>query len=228
MSEKFVYNNYEDKIIVPNNEIVKDYHSKLVIKDAQEFQFGEQINIEDLEFLVDRGIHYVIKFGSNSYPDLKIYFDLFKKQPLLTLERITDYERSYGKRLYFRRAWQEFGLHKFEKAQAFLRDYRYSGFDRGHLAAAGNHPLEFQAVTYNLVNVCPQAPCFNRLIWRYLEDDIRSIAKQHNEVYCLTAPFYSEYIEPKFIGPNKLEVPTHFLKIIKYKTDMGEKKEKNT
>ena len=95
------------------------------------------------------------------------------KQPFLTLERITSYDRTYEynyeKKPNFRRAWQEFGLYQFPEFQAYLRDYRYSGFDRGHLAAVGNHPLEFQAVTYNLVNVCPQAPRFNQLILHTLD-----------------------------------------------------------
>ena len=63
-----------------------------------------------------------------------------------------------------------------EYFRASNRDYRSSGFDRGHLAAAGNHRLhqDHCLQTFTLSNISPQVgKGFNRDKWNSLEKYVR-------------------------------------------------------
>ena len=72
-------------------------------------------------------------------------------------------------------------------------DYKRSGFDRGHLAAAGNHrkdQLHCQQ-TFLLSNMSPQVgKGFNRDSWNRLERHCRNLTKNHRNVYVGTGPLY--------------------------------------
>ncbi len=72
-------------------------------------------------------------------------------------------------------------------------DYKGSGFDRGHLAAAGNHrkdQLHCQQ-TFLLSNMSPQVgKGFNRDSWNRLERLVRDHTKTHRNVYVCTGPLY--------------------------------------
>lgn len=52
--------------------------------------------------------------------------------------------------------FEDTGIH--EKFRSYLKDYKNSGFDRGHLAAAGNHRHDQRAMdqTFTLSNISPQ------------------------------------------------------------------------
>lgn len=72
-------------------------------------------------------------------------------------------------------------------------DYKYSGYDRGHLAAAGNHKTNQKHLeqTFYLSNMAPQVGVgFNRDSWNRLEKYVRKLAKTSNGVYCCTGPLY--------------------------------------
>ena len=75
-----------------------------------------------------------------------------------------------------------------------LQDFRGSGFDRGHLVSSANHDesvLE-NSETFLLSNMAPQAPHFNRGIWRKLETDVRALNNQAHilETYVLCGPIF--------------------------------------
>lgn len=83
--------------------------------------------------------------------------------------------------------------------RARLSDYLYSGYDRGHLAPAGNHHHNQLAVndTFYLSNISPQiGKGFNRHYWSRLEQFIRNLVhnKQYENIYVITGPLYI----PKF------------------------------
>eukprot|EP00039_Didymoeca_costata_P012710 m.184564 g.184564 ORF g.184564 m.184564 type:complete len:161 (+) comp15560_c0_seq25:380-862(+) len=74
-----------------------------------------------------------------------------------------------------------------------LSDYRNSGFDRGHLAAAGNHSYDQDAVcsTFNLASMGPQvSKGFNSGAWLRLEEYTRSLASTYKNVYVCSGPLY--------------------------------------
>lgn len=72
-------------------------------------------------------------------------------------------------------------------------DYKGSGFDRGHLAAAGNHKSTQKCIeqTFYLTNMAPQVgQGFNRDSWNRLEKYVRKLTKMYANVYCCTGPLY--------------------------------------
>eukprot|EP01137_Pigoraptor_chileana_P020926 Opistho-2@83952 len=104
-------------------------------------------------------------------------------------------------------------------------DYRKSGFDRGHLAAAANHRYAQSAMdeTFYLSNMSPQVgKGFNRDKWNELETYARDRVKSSKNVWICTGPLYRPYTETdgskwiryKVIGESNVAVPTHFFKII--------------
>lgn len=104
-------------------------------------------------------------------------------------------------------------------------DYKRSGFDRGHLAAAGNHRRHQKHCdeTFYLSNIAPQVGTgFNRDAWNRLESYVRKLAKLYKNVYVCTGPLYlpkkeadnKMYVKYQVIGSNSVAVPTHFYKVI--------------
>jgi endonuclease G len=108
-----------------------------------------------------------------------------------------------------------------EGERAVLADYRRSGYDRGHMApaAAFQRSREAMSETFVLSNMAPQRPNLNRRIWRILEEQVRSLAEAHGNIWVFTGPLYldanGDPAEPTvFIGPTDVAVPTHFYKAI--------------
>lgn len=104
-------------------------------------------------------------------------------------------------------------------------DYKGSGFDRGHLAAAGNHKHSQRHIeeTFRLSNMAPQVgKGFNRDAWNRLERYVRKLTKTNPNVYVCTGPLYlpkkesdgKTYVKYQVIGTNNVAVPTHFYKVI--------------
>lgn len=103
-------------------------------------------------------------------------------------------------------------------------DYRGSGFDRGHLAAAANHKWSQKAMddTFYLSNVAPQNANLNQNTWNNLEKLCRSLTKHYLNVYVCTGPLYLPsqeedgklYVRYQVIGRNHVAVPTHFFKVL--------------
>lgn len=97
---------------------------------------------------------------------------------------------------------------------ASLADYTRSGYDRGHLAPAGDFKWSDSAMssTFYLSNMSPQLPGFNRGIWKELEEKTRKQAKQDHEIYVVTGPVFKTTTST--IGPNEVVIPTHYFKVI--------------
>ena len=96
-----------------------------------------------------------------------------------------------------------------------LEDYKGSGYDRGHLAPAGdmtrNHTT--MSESFLLSNMAPQIGAgFNRGIWRALETKVRKWAEEKKNLYVITGPVYEDKIGT--IGENNVEIPSHFYKIV--------------
>ena len=67
---------------------------------------------------------------------------------------------------------------------ANLADYRGSGYDRGHLAPAGDMKWNATAMSESFLmsNMSPQTPSFNRGIWRSLESRVRVWAIEKDSI----------------------------------------------
>ncbi|XP_061134331.1 endonuclease G, mitochondrial isoform X2 [Syngnathus typhle] len=103
-------------------------------------------------------------------------------------------------------------------------DYKGSGLDRGHMAAAANHKWSQKAMddTFYLSNVAPQNPHLNQNAWNNLEKLCRSLTKRYANVYVCTGPLYLPrqeadgklYVRYQVVGRNHVAVPTHFFKVL--------------
>ncbi|SDL45653.1 endonuclease G [Catalinimonas alkaloidigena] len=97
---------------------------------------------------------------------------------------------------------------------AAASDYRNSGYDRGHMAPAGDMKWSKKAMseTFYYSNMSPQAPAFNRGIWNELEQKVRNWAEKEGDLYIVTGPV----LEPglKKIGTNGVSVPRFYYKVV--------------
>lgn len=109
-----------------------------------------------------------------------------------------------------------------KEKRAELSDYRKSGYDRGHMAPAGDMKRSYKVMieSFYLSNMCPQLPGLNRGLWKILEEKIRGFTRTKGEVWIICGPIFIDldgdgkgvYLER--IGANRVWVPTHFYKII--------------
>jgi endonuclease G len=94
------------------------------------------------------------------------------------------------------------------------RNYKNSGYDKGHLCPAGD--MEFNKQAYNdtfyTSNISPQKHDFNSGIWNRLEQKTRYWAGKYNDVYVVTGGILKD--SDKKIGTEKVSVPKYFYKII--------------
>lgn len=97
---------------------------------------------------------------------------------------------------------------------AQLADYKGSGFDRGHLAPAADFSYDDFALSqsFYLSNMSPQAPSFNRGIWKKLEEKVRNWAMDNDNIYVVTGPVLNKNF--KTIGTNKVSIPEYYYKIV--------------
>ncbi len=97
---------------------------------------------------------------------------------------------------------------------ASLADYRASGFDRGHLAPAGDMTWSKMAMSQSffMSNMSPQLPAFNRGIWRRLETEVRNWAIEKDSLYVITGPLFTPV--DSLIGKNEVGVPGSYFKVL--------------
>ena len=96
------------------------------------------------------------------------------------------------------------------------KDYRKSGYDRGHLcpSAAMSFSKEAMLETFYMSNMSPQKPGFNRGIWKKLESKVRKWAVKNDKIYVVTGPIFYPNKEHKEIGSNGVDVPDAYYKVI--------------
>lgn len=100
--------------------------------------------------------------------------------------------------------------------RASLDDYRGSGLDRGHLAAAGNYgDVGAKSATFLLSNMMPQNSALNRGVWRSLETTVRDQAGEPGvSCWVATCPLWiplegRDAVVASVIGQGRIAVPTH-------------------
>ncbi|CAD5234369.1 unnamed protein product [Bursaphelenchus xylophilus] len=172
----------------------------------------------------------IMKFGYPGYDNLRTYDDFVLSydrktrtahwvQEHLTPDRL-EYDPSVDRsKCTFK---PDETIHPFFRS--LNEDYFRSGYDRGHLAPAGNHRRTQAAIdqTFFLTNMSPQVgKGFNRDKWNDVEKHVRRQARKNPNVYIVTGPLYlpkqeadgNLYVKYKVIGKNHVAVPTHFFKV---------------
>ncbi len=97
------------------------------------------------------------------------------------------------------------------------RDYTSSGYDRGHMAPAGDMKWNEDAMrqTFFMTNICPQAGELNRGSWRKLEEKCRARTTRDSAVIIVCGPVLKG-ANPitGYIGDSKVAVPAKFFKVV--------------
>jgi endonuclease G len=103
---------------------------------------------------------------------------------------------------------------KVKTRSADWRNYKKSGYDKGHLCPAGDMEFEINAYndTFFTSNISPQIHDFNGGIWKRLEQKVRYWATKYDGVYVITAGVLQPNL--KTIGQQKVLVPNYFYKIL--------------
>ena len=97
---------------------------------------------------------------------------------------------------------------------ASWRNYKNSGFDRGHLCPAGDRKYSQNAhdETFLTSNISPQEHSFNSGIWNTLEQKVRYWASKYDGVFVVTGGVLKGNM--KTIGNEKVSVPNQFYKVL--------------
>lgn len=94
-------------------------------------------------------------------------------------------------------------------------DYTNSGYDRGHMAPAGDMKWDSQAMeqTFYLTNILPQDHALNTGTWRTIEEKSRKWAQAFGEIYIVCGPVPSARAK-EYIGDTRVFVPRELFKVI--------------
>ncbi len=152
-----------------------------------------------------------------------LLYDYRLKNSLWVYERLTKNSLSSATTAKHKKKFKEDD----RVAKAFRctsKDYSHSGYDKGHLAAAGNHKGNNSNChnTYYLTNISPKNPSFNQRSWVRLEKYVRKITKVAIRVEVFSGPLFlpqadakgRRWVKYEVIGKNNIAVPTHFYKIL--------------
>ncbi|VVC28673.1 Hypothetical protein CINCED_3A016571 [Cinara cedri] len=179
----------------------------------------------------EQRISQIMKYGFPSLDNVRSYknfvlsYDQRNRIPHWVLEHLTPESVQYNSTVDRQLCdfYEDKSFHEFFRSTN--KDYKNSGFDRGHLAAAGNHKASQELIkqTFILSNIAPQVgKGFNRNAWNNLEKYVRKKAKNNKNVYVCSGPLFLPkkgddgklWIKYQVIGDNHIAVPTHFYKIV--------------
>lgn len=101
------------------------------------------------------------------------------------------------------------------KGCASTSDYRNTGYDRGHMAPAGDMKWDEQAMEdcFSMANIVPQAHTLNSGTWGKLEEKCRQRAATDSIVVIVCGPVPDE-TPVAHIGLSSVAVPQRFFKVI--------------
>nr|WP_299387725.1 DNA/RNA non-specific endonuclease [Allomuricauda sp.] len=108
---------------------------------------------------------------------------------------------------------------KVSSKSADWRNYKGSGYDRGHLCPAGDRRFSEYAYkeTFYTSNISPQDREFNAGIWNRLEQQIRSWCKRYGDLVVITGGVLENGLDE--IGEEDVDVPNAFYKIVLRRND---------
>lgn len=116
-------------------------------------------------------------------------YDSEKKVPSWVAYHITkeNVEKKYKRSNRFKEDAEIVEAHR-----ATLRDYKGSGYDRGHMAPAATIDFSKSSMqeSFLMTNMTPQLPGLNRQGWRYLEASVRDWVADRGDLYVVTGVLF--------------------------------------
>ena len=103
---------------------------------------------------------------------------------------------------------------KIKTQSAHYKNYKDSGYNKGHLCPAGDRKFSVEAYneTFFTSNISPQMYEFNAGVWNRLEEKVRFWAQKYQKLYIVTGGVLTPNL--KAIGTENVAVPRYFYKII--------------
>lgn len=103
---------------------------------------------------------------------------------------------------------------KVKTGSADWKNYKKSGYTRGHLIAAADRKFSLEAYneTFLTSNISPQIYDFNAGVWNRLEQKTRYWAQKYDEIYVITGGILTNNL--KTIGYENVAVPKYFYKVL--------------
>ncbi len=103
---------------------------------------------------------------------------------------------------------------KVKTGAAHWRNYKKSGYNKGHLCPAGDRKNNYNDYkeTFLTSNISPQTYEFNSGVWNRLEQKVRYWAKKYDGIYVVTAGVLESNL--RTIGFEDIAVPNYFYKIL--------------
>ncbi len=103
---------------------------------------------------------------------------------------------------------------KVKTKSADWRNYKGSGYDRGHLCPAGDRRFAEYAYneTFYTSNISPQDKNFNAGVWQRLERQVRQWTKRYKTLFVVTGGVLENGLDE--IGEEDVGVPRYFYKIV--------------
>lgn len=103
---------------------------------------------------------------------------------------------------------------KVSTKSADWRNYKNSGYERGHLLPAGDMKFSEDAFidTFFTSNISPQLASFNNGVWNRLEQKVRYWAEKYDGIYVITGGVLES--ELRTIGEEEVAVPNYFYKVL--------------
>ncbi len=95
------------------------------------------------------------------------------------------------------------------------KDYTNTGYDRGHMAPAGDMKWDSEAMRESclMTNISPQSKALNTGAWRNLEESCRRWAKRDSALVIVCGPILTDPIT-EYIGDTRVAVPSRFFKVV--------------
>lgn len=175
---------------------------------ASDINSTTSINTNGIERVI---VPEYITNDTYEYTGFTVYFNKDTHLPNCTVYELTR-EEANGK------LPRDDNFHQDENVDgcASLEDYRYSGYDRGHMVPAGDMKWNAQAMSdcFSLANMVPQKQSLNSGAWNKLEQKIRNWANRDSALIVITGPIVTAADRAITIGDSEVVVPASLYKLV--------------
>jgi endonuclease G len=189
---------YAEKYVDRQNE---DY-PKPVVSDIPESDFDDRFLPNSTTGKIIRHSYFSLSYSEKHEQAEWVAYELRKEQLAKT-----DFERPYFVQ-----------DRKIRTESADWRNYKNSGYDRGHLCPAGDRRFNYDAYheTFLTSNISPMDHDFNAGIWNRLEQKVRYWVSRREGLFVVTGGVLKNGL--KTIGEEDVSVPEEFYKIVVHKS----------